>query len=658
MIRNIDHNKNRGSTFTVLLGVVALVAFLSVTAYQVISGPVRTMAQTSNTRITDLQLLSTGRILIQTVLNSPTSGNCDSDNFVEATPFVTPATGEPAPSGGGVIPRTNIGISDRDAFGTQIGYCVWDLGTDTNTGTCTGDNRLDGSNDPLAGAEQSRTAFALISAGPNRRFETTCHDFASNPDLITNTAGSDDFIRRFNYEEAVRLSGDLWSISATDSDIVEIDRDIELTSPNGLATFSANVDVRGRILARGGLQVGTEGDGATCSSTDDAGTLRFNTSLSNLEFCDGTAFVNANGSGSGHSSPTILTEQTIVSEQTICNGTVTGRLRYNTNTQRLEFCDGIAFRALYTENNGPTHVLPFLDFPATPFLFSTITGPVTAGNPLPHTSSTDTLFIDHGGGPSFGPITAYINNTDNFEIIDDQCSGLTIGSNETDDDIFCEITARARTQTGVNGTFQGLLVLKDATTTVTYPLIAVIEDYCEAGTSAEGGVIAGCTDDFIYVIQPLGCGTATTNPICDGTDASTARLQTATASTFYPGTNSALDGITNTTDQATDTGSIGFPAAEYCHDLVLNGHSDWFLPSVSELSLFFYNITPITTQYGIAEGTFTGSSGRMWTSSSRIPTPNTSNATSMQGTFFLGFRAISNPKTSTERVLCMRRVAR
>jgi len=73
-------------------------------------------------------------------------------------------TASPAPTGGGQLPA-NIGAPLSDAWGTPLGYCSWDNGTiNSSAGRINGDNP----------GTQSSVVFAIISAGPNKTFETTC----------------------------------------------------------------------------------------------------------------------------------------------------------------------------------------------------------------------------------------------------------------------------------------------------------------------------------------------------------------------------------------------------------------------------------------------------------------------------------------------------
>jgi hypothetical protein len=80
-----------------------------------------------------------------------------------------------------------------------------------------------------------------------------------------------------------------------------------------------------------------------------------------------------------------------------------------------------------------------------------------------------------------------------------------------------------------------------------------------------------------------------------------------------------------------------YEAARYCHDLSVNGHEDWFLPSKSELALLFNNRSAI----GGFEATW------YWSSSS---------ATDLFSytVDFLDGKSDAAPKSSTNNVRCIR----
>lgn len=84
-------------------------------------------------------------------------------------------------SDGGEIPASS-GAPRIDAWGTAYGYCAWDNGA-TNSST----NRLIGDNP----GSDSSMVFALISAGPDRQFVTTCANIKAG------TVNGDDIVQTY-----------------------------------------------------------------------------------------------------------------------------------------------------------------------------------------------------------------------------------------------------------------------------------------------------------------------------------------------------------------------------------------------------------------------------------------------------------------------------
>jgi hypothetical protein len=73
----------------------------------------------------------------------------------------------------------------------------------------------------------------------------------------------------------------------------------------------------------------------------------------------------------------------------------------------------------------------------------------------------------------------------------------------------------------------------------------------------------------------------------------TTNLQWKTAATTTSGTTSSFDGAVNTA--AMVTAGIGdHPAAEFCVNLSIGGHTDWYLPSRYELDIAYFNLKPGT----------------------------------------------------------------
>jgi hypothetical protein len=83
---------------------------------------------------------------------------------------------------------------------------------------------------------------AVVSAGPDKSFQTTCRDWLdantdNEPDnpLIEKTAGSDDYIIKQTYIEAANTGGGqgLWNIKDADANVAEIGKDLEIKDSGG-----------------------------------------------------------------------------------------------------------------------------------------------------------------------------------------------------------------------------------------------------------------------------------------------------------------------------------------------------------------------------------------------------------------------------------------
>jgi len=66
-----------------------------------------------------------------------------------------------------------------------------------------------------------------------------------------------------------------------------------------------------------------------------------------------------------------------------------------------------------------------------------------------------------------------------------------------------------------------------------------------------------------------------------------------TTSTTTIGTTSDFDGVANTAAIVT-AGIADHPAAQFCTNLTIGGFTDWYLPSVLELDIAYFNLKPTT----------------------------------------------------------------
>ncbi|MGB4107935.1 MAG: hypothetical protein WBK55_09105, partial [Alphaproteobacteria bacterium] len=283
-LKSIRNRKSeRGNVFFTLFGAVAIVGVLGAGIMATMRGPLSTMVNVNRRAQVDAEMSVASKLVLMEAAQAADDGDCDADGFVEPLPY---KSGSPAPTGGGQLPDA-VASNKLDPWGTPYGYCAWDAGSDVDLDDCNGDNRLAGTGD----GDDTYTVIALISAGPNQAFESTCTGGAS-PDL-TKTAGSDDVWSTFSYAMAVAGSGGLWKLNAIDPDLAEINKDI---SAQG-ATFAGAVDLTDPLakltLGAGSMVLPdqTQAPDSACDDPGDSanhGILRVNTGTTpdTVEICD------------------------------------------------------------------------------------------------------------------------------------------------------------------------------------------------------------------------------------------------------------------------------------------------------------------------------------------------------------------------------------
>lgn len=290
-----------GSIFTILLAGIAMASALSLVLYQTISGPMASMARMTNKTAAKSQMQSVANIVIMDAANQADNGDCDGDGSVEPREW---RVGTYGPVGGGLIPLT-IGAPVTDSWGTDYGYCVWDVGASIKSvNGCSHDNvaanayRLNGSPTPTTGNALSQTVIAVISAGPNRQFQTTCRNYANNTipgdantDVVVSTG--DDMILRYTYKEAASATSGLWTLKIGDTSKAVISKDLEV-GPSAAVTVGATsglisatgLTTTGRIASGGAVGLSNESAVSSCVAAN-AGDLRYNSVSRSVEVCDG-----------------------------------------------------------------------------------------------------------------------------------------------------------------------------------------------------------------------------------------------------------------------------------------------------------------------------------------------------------------------------------
>jgi hypothetical protein len=74
----------------------------------------------------------------------------------------------------------------------------------------------------------------------------------------------------------------------------------------------------------------------------------------------------------------------------------------------------------------------------------------------------------------------------------------------------------------------------------------------------------------------------------------TTNLAWKTTNTTTSGATSSFDGVVNTAAIVT-AGIADHPAAQFCVNLTIGGHADWYLPSRYELDIAYFNLKPTTS---------------------------------------------------------------
>jgi len=281
-----------GNIFFTLFGAVALVGVVGVSTSTLMRGPVGTVIKLNQNAKAEAQMQIAQRLAMLEAANQPLDGDCDSDTFIEPNPFQNCANGL---TGGGCIPAA-IGSTRQDPWGTDYGYCAWDHGSIIGAVGC---------NSSLLGGDAAGNGIviAIVSAGPDRQFQTECQ---ADPGYTVEVVSSDDIVLEMTYDAAVTASGGLWSL--IDPSTAGIDRNIDV---DGTANFQSDGNFAGNLtLGNAGSQLDlrsgalillpTEATSGPCNGANQ-GALRRDTNSGAqevLQICDsGTGWVDIGGAG-------------------------------------------------------------------------------------------------------------------------------------------------------------------------------------------------------------------------------------------------------------------------------------------------------------------------------------------------------------------------
>ncbi|MBL4590115.1 MAG: DUF1566 domain-containing protein [Alphaproteobacteria bacterium] len=585
----------RGNIFFALFGAVAFIGVLGAATMSFMKGPLKTSVTLSRISVADTQMQVAAQMAVIQASGESDFGDCDGDGFVEPIEFKTQADVSLKPVGGGNIPNT-LGATKQDPWGTLYGYCVWNNGSNitiNDVGACDDDGS--GTEQRIEGSSQNyHTVMAIVSAGPDRVFQTTCQSFdaadaddngalgdVGDSNMAFKTSGSDDFILTYSYVEAADMGGDgLWSIKSSDPGTAIINKAIEFS---------------------GGLTMGTDSDVTVCDPST-ANVMRFNPFNDAIEVCD----------GAGNWNPTSGSAETFTNENGVaCDGSILGQVRFNTTTSLPQFCDGTNWRSfnLSASTSADLELLPStsnsMDVDGADNKDSgTCTAPWSCGDEV-------TFTLQNLGASDSSPIVWSFENSKYFAVTSENCTGQVLSQMDA-----CTINVRPR----ANGTTSYSTRLNVTSNNAPFTVLqgTATNFGCNVGVQAAGGFYVACGQNdgdgaYDLVVIPSGCNGAVSNPTCSGTDGA------AVLKTWGP--NGTLEHLCYNSDTSCPPAEqhetimlyrnytgLSFPAAEYCDAMDLNGYTDWFLPTREQLRI---SIMPKANS-----GVLTGFSSTYYVSSS------------------------------------------
>jgi hypothetical protein len=582
-------NREAGNVFFALFGTIVLLAALGATVTSFIKGPLTSSVQVTRANAAETQMAVITQVI---TMQASSVGQCDADSVVEPIQWRNPTGSEPVPTNGGLVPLTLGVASTKDPWGSEFGYCVWDHGPTT----CPGGRRLAGT----SLNSDAHTVIAIISAGPDKRFTTTCRTFAAadvtaDGDLddptdfpLVSKASStdDDIIYTYSYQEATTASGGLWSLKSGDEDVATIDKNIEVGGSgiftsggqfSSLNTDSVSARTGDFINMMQGFRIpDAAGFNVACDNTLN-GVLR--RSASGLDVCldnHWRAATGTGGSGGGGGAGAGNLETGTADD---CDNTRTGDIRFNSNTLSVEYCNGTSWQSLLTRSVGaalsilPTHALTM-----------TVEGPCVTTN-CPNAFGDPVHFVvTNLAANATGVLSVSVSSYDGGAYILDstqagRCHGATLAAGGT-----CII--RLVPAASGNGTFHGVLnVLDGATPRLNVPLRTVATSMtCAVGSYGWGGIVASCLNNMTpdYIINPAGCSGQSVEPDCNGNSADDPSRNHSSSLEAMPKISTRNSGAQNIANAA----GYGFlsPAYRYCDSLIKNGYDDWYLPSYWELT--------------------------------------------------------------------------
>lgn len=263
-----------GNVFFTLFGAVALVGVLGASTMSLMRGPVSTVAAVNKQVRTESRLMIAGRLAAVEAAQNGT--DCDGDGVTEPLPPDTAGPGcSAAQAGGGGCTPVTVGGDKTDPWGSPVMYCAWDHGT--GAAGCSADLQP-GEADPSGLA-----VLAVISAGPDRTFQSTC---GASPAYLTRDG--DDLAYVFDESEAAAAGagGGLWELVSGDPTAATINKDLQISTAADFTGAAVSFDASSTLDLAGRLFLPTDSEWSSCLGPDK-GVMRFHDATANIQVCDG-----------------------------------------------------------------------------------------------------------------------------------------------------------------------------------------------------------------------------------------------------------------------------------------------------------------------------------------------------------------------------------
>lgn len=268
-----------GNIFFALFGAVALIGVVGAATTTMMRGPLSTTVLVNNRTKADTQILMAAQLISKASAEN-IGADCDADGILEP---IQPASFPAGPAGAGGIP-SGLGLTALDPWGTPYAYCAYDHGARDQAlcpGRLAGDATIDG------------VQIGIISAGPNKEFETTCQDA---PAYISTVTPSDDLVTRYSPAQVALFAGSgIWYLDSADASKATTDKNLSIDTQMQFSSSSAaNFSQGSRVdLGAGGfffLPDQTSLTDLQCTVINKGSVRRQTVAGEALEICDGAAW--------------------------------------------------------------------------------------------------------------------------------------------------------------------------------------------------------------------------------------------------------------------------------------------------------------------------------------------------------------------------------